>query len=160
MTILVVDVSTVTTESKPEDRVRLRAPEVRASRMTPGVVSTDWTEVAAPEGPVEVVVEPGELEIQLLSKRPGPKLRVIVPDVERIELRDLMVVPDPESEDEKHALWYELQRIRDDLQSIPRSSGGGAGRSYGHGPPPEVIPGAEPGHEYVDMDTMELYILN
>lgn len=154
MTILVVDVSTVTTESRAEDQFRFRAPQVRSSVLTPGVVSTEWATVPTPDGPVEVLVEPGPLEVQLLSKRPGPKFLVDVPNVERVRLRDLLDIPKDISPGETAKIWQEIVQLKESVAS----SSGLPSRTYGSGPPPDFIPGAGPGHEYVDVDTMTLYV--
>lgn len=70
MTKLIVDVSSVTRTNSPEDAVKLRAPEIRASKYTPGVVTTAWITVEAPEGPVDVEVEPGPIEVMIGPAKP------------------------------------------------------------------------------------------
>lgn len=119
MTKLTVDVSSVTRTNSPEDAVRLRAPEIRASKYTPGVVTTAWITVEAPEGPVDVEVEPGPIEVMIRSGQTTPDiLRLQVPDKEQVNLGELLENQKPVDPTVAEEVRAELQAMQEKLNKL------------------------------------------
>lgn len=119
MTKLIVDVSSVTRTNSPEDAVKLRAPEIRASKYTPGVVTTAWITVEAPEGPVDVEVEPGPIEVMIRSGQTTPDiLRLQVPDKEQVNLGELLESQKPVDPTVAEEVRAELQAMQEKLNKL------------------------------------------
>lgn len=119
MTKLTVDVSSVTRTNSPDDAVKLRAPEIRASKYTPGVVTTAWITVEAPEGPVDVEVEPGPIEVMIRSGQTTPDiLRLQVPDKEQVNLGELLESQKPVDPTVAEEVRAELQAMQEKLNKL------------------------------------------
>ncbi len=90
MTKLVFDLIAVDKSSDSTDAITVNAPRVRGSVRGSGVVTPRKVTITAPAGEQEIEVEPGDLDIRIVSGKQSENLSVVVPDEERVLLSDLI----------------------------------------------------------------------
>ena len=90
MTKLIFDLIAVDKSSDGTDAITISAPRVRGSVRGSGVVTPRKVTVTAPGGEQAIEVEPGELDVRIVSGKQSENLSVVVPDEERVLLSDLI----------------------------------------------------------------------
>lgn len=88
MTKIVFDLFSVAGRSHSDDAVTFRAPFMRKSTITGGIVTTRRERIEAPAGTETVDVEPGPIEIEVWAAGESRKLTFNVPDTDTIYLSD------------------------------------------------------------------------
>lgn len=110
MTKLVFDLIAVDRSSDPSDAITLGAPRVRPSVRGSGVVTSRKVTLSASEGERVVDVEPGPLEVRIVSGKSSENLTVVVPDEPEVLLSDLLY-PAEVSENELTRLWDAVREL-------------------------------------------------
>lgn len=108
---LIFDLVDVTGASSRYDSITVRASNVRASMTTPGVVTTRGVHVPAPTGTEDVWVEPGPFDVTVRSGSRKETLRLTAPDVERVNLSDLLGREQHIAPTEVDRIWASIRQL-------------------------------------------------
>lgn len=90
LTTLVFDLFDITHASSQRDAIAIRAPKIRPATTRAGVVLDRWVTVAAPGDDETVEVEPGPAEIKFGRSPDAPVVQVVIPDMPKVRLSDLL----------------------------------------------------------------------
>lgn len=115
MTKLVFDLVAVDRSSDNNDAITISAPRVRGSVRGSGVVTPRKVTVAAPGGEQVIEVEPGDLDVRIVSGKQSENLTVVVPDEEEVLLSDLIGVQ-PSDPDDLARVWTAIRDIEDRIK--------------------------------------------